>query len=99
MNLKQLKRWEKTRSKGKLRFVLLSGVIKVGFSTAILVLIMREFRHPTHDLYIQFVIMVLIGHSIGGYIFGLWFWKRNEQEYLLRKDELIKSDDILKNKG
>ncbi len=84
MNFKQLKRWEKTRTKGKFRFVLLNGIIKVGFSTAILILITRKFRYPTDDLYIQFVILVLIGLSIGGYFFGLWIWKRKEKEYLLR---------------
>ncbi len=84
MNFNQLKRWEKTRTKGKFRFVLLNGIIKVGFSTAILILITRKFRYPTDDLYIQFVILILIGNSIGGYFFGRWFWKRNEKEYLLR---------------
>ena len=99
MNFKRLKKWEKSRAKGKFRFVLLNGIIKFGFSTAILVLITRKFRHPTYDLSIQFVILLLIGHSIGGYIFGLWAWNRNEQEYLLRKDELTKSEDKLSNKG
>ncbi len=40
----------KTRAKGKLRFVLLHGVIKVGFLVTIVVLIIRKFREPTFDL-------------------------------------------------
>ena len=90
MNIKQLKRWEQTRTKGKIRFILLTGVIKIGFSTAIIILIIEKFRRPTDGLYIQSVLMLLIGHSIVGYILGLLLWTQNEREYLLRKDELTK---------
>lgn len=70
MNIKQLKRWKKIRTKGKFRFILLNGVIMYGFSLAISSIIIREFRQPSNDIFSQFNIMASIIYSVGRSIFG-----------------------------
>ncbi len=100
MNFKKLKKWERTRSKGKFRFVLINGVIKIGFTVATLCLISDEgYRNSaTGQISILYIFIALLIFSICGYFGGLFIWNLYEKEYLLRKDELIKPEDTLKNK-
>ncbi len=96
----RLKRWEKTRGKGKFRFVLINGVIVGGCLLSIVALISSGgYRDPASgDISIFNILAALLLFSIFGYFCGLGFWKQNESEYLLRKDELIKSEDKYNNK-
>ena len=97
MNLKQLKRWGKTRSKGKFRFVLIKGVITGGCSLSIVALTASGgYRDSTSGhLSIFNILAALLLFSIFGYFCGLLFWKQNEKEYLLRKNELSKPEEKL----
>ncbi len=97
MNIKQLKKWKKTRAKGKIRYILINGAI-YGFSFVIFRMILREIRQPSNDFFGQFSLISLICYSIGGCIFSLWVWNCKEQdyledEYLLREDGLPKSEE------
>ena len=92
MNFKQLKkwrlkRWEKTRIKGKFRFVLINGVVIGGFSLSIVVLISSGgYRDPVSGhISIFNISAALLLFSIFGYFCGLGFWKQNESEYLLEE--------------
>ncbi len=76
---------------------MLNGVITYGLSIAIVSIIYRGFRQPSNGFFGQYCIIALIAYPIGGYIFGLWIWNGNEQEYLLRKDELTKSEEKYNN--
>ncbi len=97
MNIKQLKRWEKTRAKGKFRFALLIGVIRGAFPVYIICLITMKSRYPTSGFFSIFsftsLIIALLTFSIAGYFGGVCIWNGYEQEYLLRKDELTKSEE------
>ncbi len=97
MDIKKLKKWERTRSKGKLRFVLINGVIKIGFTVATICLISDEkYRSPaTGQISIFYIFIALLIFSICGYFCGLFFWRQNEWEYLIqkRKDKLTKLEE------
>lgn len=102
MNFKQLKKWEKTRTKGKYRFSLLIGVIRFALPTYIICLIAMKSRYPTSGFFSIFsitsLIIALFAFSIAGYFGGVCVWNGYEQEYLLRRDELTKSEEKLNNK-
>ncbi len=98
MNYKEFKKWEKIRAKGKLRYILLTGIMKICIPYCIIRTIIsefahfREFGHLSNDLFAKFDITNLVVFSIGGCIIGLFLWKHSEKEYLLRKDELARSE-------
>jgi uncharacterized protein YacL len=81
MNLKQMKHWEKTISKGKLRFILIDGLLTWGFCVGILIkIIVNWFEGKPNsilDLVIRFIMF-----SILGCLFALRMWKKQERKYL-----------------
>ncbi|MCP4990550.1 MAG: hypothetical protein GY928_32265 [Colwellia sp.] len=90
MKYKEIKKWEKIRAKGKFRYIMITGVIKICIPYCIIRTIVseyvhvREFGHLSNDLFAKFDLTYLLVYSIGGCIIGLFLWKRSEKEYLLK---------------
>lgn len=70
--IKRLNKWEKIRNKGKMRYILLYGVLFWGGLTGI---IMSFFFSP----------LALLVFLIGGIFFGIWTWNKSESLYLKSK--------------
>ncbi len=82
---------------------MLNGVIKFGIPATILSKLIRlsslsdrtlDGELPNNPDFSSYCIDI-IACLIIGFIFGLLNWNRNEKEYLLRKDELTRSEDEL----
>ena len=78
MNQKQIAKWERTRSKGMWRFVLLSGVFLFGglmiVMTSVLNMMLGTFA------YINLLYTVPI-YLLSGFVFGLAVWFVGEYMY------------------
>ncbi|PRX34745.1 hypothetical protein BX659_10260 [Orenia metallireducens] len=89
MNKKEKERWEQIRAKGKLRYILVHGIIGWGVSTAIIYtlvgLIMDKgigmenisLQKSLIDLAIALVVFPTVG-----VLQSIFTWNKKEQEYL-----------------
>ena len=74
-------RWERTRSKGRERFLWVNGVIGFGVTTAVAWSIcMSAFFFGWEMLWLTLPI-ALLGYSIGGYFWGKIMWAKMETAY------------------
>lgn len=96
MNQKQLEKWAKFRAKGKTRFILIDGVLKMGGIFALGVFLLTyflDFGFTAPSANKSEVVRLAIKAIIGGILWGMWmaffFWWWNEKEY--RKSEQTKS--------
>ncbi len=98
-----MKSWKKVRAKGKLRFFFLEAVLKWGALYAIISMLLDLYNLsdrtldgelPNYPDFSSFCVSLIKG-SIVGFILALLMWKENEKEYLLRKDELTRTEDEL----
>jgi hypothetical protein len=81
MTEKQLSKWKQTRSHGRGRYILLSGILGWGIPTAILFsLILCRFK-PGIDQFILRLVISLVIFPIGGYFFGSAMWRLSEKRY------------------
>jgi len=77
---KQLQRWEKVRQKGRLRFILLTGVAGWGlpmFAVMTFVVNRRPDSPPTPS----FILVSAVIWALGGAVFGLSMWTISEKKY------------------
>ena len=88
MNHKEFVKWEKTRAKGRFRYVFLTGIIRFCIPYCIIKIVISKFQHPSNNPFAQFDIISLIVYSIGGCFLALMIWKHYEKKYLLKKDEI-----------
>ena len=78
MNQKQRANWERTRSKGMWRFVLLYGVVLFG---GLMIVLMSVFNMMLGTFaYINLFYTVPI-YLLGGFVFGLAVWFVGEYMY------------------
>ena len=73
----QREKWRKIQTHGKLRFVLLRGVLGWGLPTAILTRVADFYLFKEADTAPSWLVTPLI-FSVGGYLFGLLMWSRSE---------------------
>ncbi len=81
MNDKQLEMWAKTRQAGRQRFVWIFGVATWGILTGLMWSIFMAWSKGWEQWPI-FLGFGLIGFPIGGYFWGQWMWKAQENAYL-----------------
>lgn len=81
-----IEKWEKTRTKGKKRFLWINGFIGWGVTTAILWSIFMEVSQPSEDVWIRPVIALIL-FPIGGLAWAHFVWKHTEKQYVASKDE------------
>lgn len=81
-----LDKWEKTRKKGKNRFIWINGVLGWGVTTAILWSSMMEVFEPSEEIWVR-PLIALVVFSIGGIAFGHLIWNQAEKKYAQRKSE------------
>ncbi|RYV02110.1 hypothetical protein SOPP22_11105 [Shewanella sp. OPT22] len=75
-----LDRWEKTRSKGKKRFLWVNGFLGWGVVTAILWSIIMEVSQPSESLWVR-PLIALIFFPLGGLLWGHFVWESTEKKY------------------
>ncbi len=83
MNEKQLKKWEKIRNKGKMRFILVNGVVYWGVFTALLWSFFMAKMSGTP--FLSYFCVAIIMFPVGGLAFGFLVWKMSEKKYLTAK--------------
>ena len=81
MNQRNMKKWEQIRSKGRSRYIWVNGVVIFGLVTAISWSIMMELVQPSEFIFLR-PLMALILFPAGGYFFGIFNWKANENKYV-----------------
>jgi hypothetical protein len=80
---KQWARWERTRQRGKWRFVWLGGVLSAGIPWGFLMGLFLWFSLPHHrSADLAFVFSLAIpGALLFGFFFGVCIWHLNEHKY------------------
>ncbi len=89
MNQIQKAKWERTRAKGKWRFVLLRGIIGFGVVMIVITGLMDHllaYFHITSDISLKYFWQDLLTIRapfllLGGVVIGLIAWRRKESEY------------------
>jgi hypothetical protein len=88
MTKKRIDKWDKTRRKGKYRFILLNGVAGWGL---LMFIIMTAFFHiqkvgfrlnEIQGISCQIVLINALIWPIGGFVWGACVWSINERLYL-----------------
>lgn len=77
---KELRRWESIRSKGKARFILLTGVLAWGLPMFLLmtfVVSRKSWRERTTEE----IAATAVLWTLGGAGFGWWVWRSSEKKY------------------
>jgi hypothetical protein len=89
MTLKQIKKWEKIRKKGKKSYVIIYGVLLWGFPVGILgEFLIRITKYGfildvfNKDDFFLSIIIRTITLMIAGIFFGLYMWGSMEKKYL-----------------
>ena len=76
----QVAKWEKTRARGRTRFIVVYGVLLWGLSTAALMTLVFAVQGQDDWLLRGLFIFVLFP-LIGGPMFGLFLWWWTERRY------------------
>jgi hypothetical protein len=80
MNFEERRKWESTRAKGMLRFVLLSGAVKFGGALFLTISVLGNLlfrrRWVAEDLVSEGVVCLF-----GGLVAGICIWLINEKRY------------------
>jgi len=81
----QKEKWERTRAKGKRKFIVNNGVIGWGLPTAFLytsLMTFLEHRALVFDReFYELLVISVILFPIGGIAFGMWVWGWSERAY------------------
>ena len=90
MNEKHDKKWEKIRSKGKFRFVLVYGILLLGLMPGAVAFMSSEvfdyffdyqaFQTRSENFTLKFILW-LIFWSLVGLFNGFWMWNYREKEF------------------
>jgi len=75
-----LKKWEITRQKGKLRFILLRGVLGYGFPMFVVMTLFATRQHNRPITPVMIAISAIVW-AIGGATFGWILWAFTERRY------------------
>ncbi|WP_410511501.1 hypothetical protein PaeBR_15610 [Paenibacillus sp. BR2-3] len=83
----QRNKWEKTRTKGKKRFLIINGIVGWGISTALLFTLISSFFDHQYTIifdkdFIMDLVTSLIIFPVGGLFWGLWVWSWMEKLYM-----------------
>ena len=79
----QVSRWERTRKKGRARYVLVNGMLCWGgFMTVGMTAIQRLLHPEIFDIVRNLKVNAMV-FVIGGVLFGLWTWHTTERAYAI----------------
>lgn len=79
MNNSKLEKLEKTLEKGKLKFVVLHGVLGWGVTTAILFSVFQHLMGSSQT--VSSIAVSLVAFPIGGMLWGIWMWHVLQKQY------------------
>jgi hypothetical protein len=82
----QKNHWEKTRAKGKKRFLIINGIFGWGIPTAILFTFITSFFDHHYSIifdkdFIKTLVTSIIIFPASGLFWGLWVWGWTEKSY------------------
>jgi len=81
-----VEKWEKTRQKGKEKYVLVNGVLGWGVTTAIIWSVLMEMFQPSENIWVRPLIALII-FPLGGIAFGYLTWNASEKQYKAKMKE------------
>jgi len=78
MNNSKLNKWERIRARGKMRYVIIHGVISWGIPAAILTSVITTLWETKtlkfNSEFVSDLLISLVVFPIFGIVFGLWTW-------------------------
>ena len=89
MNLRQWKKWENLRKRGKAYFVLMHGGFISGLSIAGVVTLITQLIHPIKFWHIFFLVYFVI-FLFSGILVAIFVWNNNETKFLSENPPLPK---------
>lgn len=87
-----MQKWQKTRQKGKLRFVIIYGVIGFGLLLSIAQLATKYILHHPH-LDLKNALFLFGINLIIGALFGLFMWHSAEIKYRRAEKQYTSRDE------
>ena len=87
---KKYQRWEKTRQKGMLKFILINGVLYWGLFMCAFINSYYYFRKGIFDLHFALVSCVIF--LIGSIFYGYFTWRAHETSYENYKKDILNKD-------
>jgi hypothetical protein len=86
MNESRRKKWEKTRAKGKKKYIIYNGVVGWGITTALLVVLINIFiNNDSSQTNFYNLVLPFVFFPIGGIFWGAWTWNWAEKQYNNKK--------------
>ena len=86
MKNKEIKRWEKTREKGRQHFIWRRGVIFWGLSSGVIWAIVMPLIHRDSG-FLDYFFPAIVIFPIVGYAWGYFMWKYIEKKYQQAKSQ------------
>ncbi len=77
MKPEQLEQWQAIRARGKLRFVLVSGVLSYGLA----MFVGMTFIANRDKLSVDFIAISAVAWTIGGALIGIGVWHVQERQF------------------
>ncbi|MBD7969239.1 hypothetical protein [Paenibacillus gallinarum] len=73
-----LSKWERTRTKGKIKYIIFNGIIGWGVSTALIGTMLMTFVGTNQDFF-HLLLLSLIAFPLAGILFGVstWYWSES----------------------
>jgi hypothetical protein len=81
MNAKQRLRWEKTRTAGPIRFIMLYGVLGWGVLTGLLFSMIFPLYGPPNATFGKVAALAIPAFAAGGLVWGAIMWIASERAY------------------
>jgi hypothetical protein len=88
-----LQRWTATRARGRIRYILLRGVLQWGGLMALGMSIGWWLAWGWRPRLLLLIAFLLVCFTVGGYVVGSCFWKQNERRYVELTREARVSED------
>ena len=87
-NSVKIAKWEKTRSRGRKRFILVRGVAGWGLLMFLFMTVLVHFRDAgfklpaLEDISMVTILINAVVWPIAGYVWGAWTWSLTEKSYI-----------------
>jgi len=76
----RLKKWEETREKGIVRFIMVRGVLLTGIPSMVLLILLTQLKDPESNLIVDIIYYSIIGLA-AGIGWGYFVWWSSEISY------------------
>ncbi len=86
LNAKDVEKWEKTRSIGFLKFIVIHGAVSWGLLSGLFYFLITRLFQPATPVLKNLIISLVI-FPVGGLFWGMMMWYMGEKRYKKEKHE------------